>query len=33
VQGTTGFGNAIVWPWQLGATSRRGMGIANNLKT
>jgi hypothetical protein len=33
VQGTTGFGNAICWPWQLGATSRRGMGIANNLKT
>lgn len=33
VQGTTGFGNAVVWPWQIGAVSRRGMGGAFNLQT
>jgi hypothetical protein len=33
VQGTTGFGNAVVWPWQIGAQRRNRMSAATNLQT
>jgi hypothetical protein len=33
VQGTTGFGNAVVWPWQIGAQRRNRMAAATGLTT
>ena len=33
VQGTTGFGNAVVWPFQIGATRRNRMGGAFGMTT
>lgn len=33
VQGTTGFGNAVVWPWQIGAQRRNRMAAATNLQS
>lgn len=33
VQGTTGFGNAVVWPFQIGAQRRNRMAIGTNLQT
>lgn len=33
VQGTTGFGNAVVWPFQIGAVRRNRMGGAFGMTT